>query len=953
MTRSPYLIGIDLGTTNSALAYLDSGLASAAIPKVFPIPQLVAPGELGERELLPSFLYLPGQHDLPAGACALPWDEKRPYLVGELARAQGAKVPNRLVTSAKSWLCHAGVDRTAPILPWSAPPEVHRVSPVDASTRYLKHLAEVWNHGMARQRPTARLEDQDVVLTVPASFDDVARHLTAEAARLAGFKHLTLLEEPQAAFYAWLAEVSRSNHQLQGLQAGMTCLVIDVGGGTTDFSLIDVVADEGDIHFVRRAVGEHLLLGGDNMDLTLARQVETRLPEAGRLDAARFAALTQACRLAKESLLAENPPEQFTVNVMGRGRSVIASSLHTTLTPHEVRQVLFEGFFPMVAFDAPLEKTSRTGLHDMGLPFVNDPAITRHLASFLRQHQVAPDQPPQAILFNGGMFQPASMRQRLLEVMHPWFDQPGKPWQPILLNSPSLDLAVALGAAYYGWLRRTQGQRIRGGLARSYYLAVSTDKPAEPSPATPAMSLLCVVPQHLEEGQQIAMVQPVLELALGQPVQFPLFTSTLREQDRAGQMLHLNPKELLRLPPLHTILKGGKRSGTKTVPVTLAVQLTDIGTLELHLVGQAKDHNWRLEFNTRVLMANDEDDDENEPPPAGQEKWTTVWPEDKVASAIELLRQVYAQSDEKAVEELTKALENRLEASRHSWPMGVCRRLAETLLELADQRSRTPTHWMRWHHLVGFGLRPGFGEVKDRFRVESLWKLLASPMRQQAGAGFITTGKADRAVGADVWILWRRVSGGLSSSHQIALMDRLRPILLASGSSKASALRPSANELAEMWRTAASLERLDANLKGKLGEALLPTLRKPPVPPHTFWSLTRLGSRALLYGPMNTIVHPDVVAGWLERLLPFVPANQNERQNWLFCLAHLARRTQQRALDVDEDTRRAVLARLQEMDAPHRLLHLVEAGGKLESAEQQQLFGEQLPLGLRLTSSDA
>ncbi len=952
MTASPYLIGIDLGTTNSALAYLDAAQTSAPMPKVFPVAQLLAPGEMGEQDLLPSFLYLPGQHDLPAGACAVPWDDKRHFIVGALARSQGAKVPNRLVASAKSWLCHAGVDRTAAILPWSAPPEVQRVSPVDASTRYLRHLAEAWNHQLARGRNHIRLEEQDIVLTVPASFDDVARHLTAEAAQQAGFKQLTLLEEPQAAFYAWLAEASRSSHHLQGLQAGMTCLVIDVGGGTTDFSLIDVVAEEGDVHFHRRAVGEHLLLGGDNMDLTLARHVETRLPEAGRLDAARFAALTQACRWAKETLLAEQPPEQCTVNVMGRGRSVIASSLHAALTPHEVRQILFDGFFPDVPFEASLEKTGRTGLHDMGLPFVSDPAITRQLAAFLRQHQIDPDRPPQAILFNGGVFQPLSVRQRLLDVMHHWFDRPKSRWQPIVLTTPSLDLAVAMGAAYYGWLRRTHGRRIRGGLARSYYLAVSTTPPsaadAEQSKRGPTASLLCVVPQHLEEGQRLTLREPVLELALGQPVQFPLYTSTLREQDQAGQMLTLSTKELLRLPPLQTVLKGGKRSGTKTVPVTLAVQLTDIGTLELQLVGQEKEQTWRLEFNTRVLLEDEEDEEADAAPPPGQEKWTTVWPEAKVQAALDCLRQVFAQGDEKAAEELTKTLEQRLDASRQSWPMSVCRRLAETLLDLAEQRSRTPTHWMRWHHLAGFGLRPGFGEVKDRFRVETLWKLLSSPVRQQAGAGFITTGRMDRTAGADVWILWRRVSGGLSTSHQLALMDRLRPILLAGSSTKASLVRPSNNELAEMWRAAASLERLEPSLKVRLGEALLQTLRKPPAPPHAFWSLTRLGSRVLLYGPMNTIVHPDVVAGWLERLLTFAPSNSNERQNWLFCLAHLARRTQQRALDVDDATRQHVVDQLRKSAAAQRLLHLVEEGGKLEATEQQQLFGEQLPLGLRL-----
>src|SRR6266851_2786372 len=350
---SRYLIGIDLGTTNCALAYVDSRhpmRGGRVDDRPFPVPQLVGPGETAERPLLPSFLYLPGEHDLPAGSIALPWDAARNYAVGEFARNHGGRVPGRLVSSAKSWLCHAGVDRSAGLLPWSAPPDVPRISPVEASARYLRHLVESWNHVMAKDRADDRLEKQAVVLTVPASFDDVARNLTVEAATKAGLENLVLLEEPQAAFYCWL--VTHSHTEAAKLKPGHRCLVVDVGGGTTDFSLIEAAEEKGELSFVRRAVGDHLLLGGDNMDLALAKFVEAKLPGAGRLDATQYGLLTQACRQAKEILLGPNPPASYPVTVVGRGRQVIGGTMTTQLKPDDVRQVIFDGFFPVVSVDA-------------------------------------------------------------------------------------------------------------------------------------------------------------------------------------------------------------------------------------------------------------------------------------------------------------------------------------------------------------------------------------------------------------------------------------------------------------------------------------------------------------------------------------------------------------------------------------------------------------------------
>lgn len=924
MTR--FLIGIDLGTTNSALAYIDLAAKTDGAPAIHPfaMPQLVAPAELSARPLLPSFLYLPGAHDLPAGATALPWHRDLDYTVGEFARNHGAKVPGRLVTSAKSWLCHAGVDRSAPLLPWSAPPDVPRISPVEASTRYLRHMVEAWNHQMAAKHPEYRLERLPVVLTVPASFDDVARTLTVEAARKAGIENLTLLEEPQAAFYCWLA--THTPREAAQLKPGDHCLVVDVGGGTTDFSLIQASEEQGALTFLRRAVGDHLLLGGDNMDLALAKFIETKLPAAGKLDAAQYGLLTQACRAGKEVLLSPDAPDKFSVSVMGRGRAVIGGSLHTTLTAEEVRRIIVDGFFPAVPRDAEPSRGARAGLHEMGLPYVNDPAITRHLASFLKRHLSGGATAPNAILFNGGVFTAQALRVRVVDVLHQWFDQAGSAWHPLVLTNPSLDLAVAWGAAHFAWLKHTGGRRIGGGIARSYYVGIETGKSEE------SRSVLCVVPQRLEEGQEITLAQPELELSLGQPVMFPLYSSTVRASDKAGDLLQVAPTQLLQMPPLHTVLRGGKRSGTKNVPVTLGARCTEIGTLELFCIAKEGDNRWRLEFNVRDVLPDADEQEES------ASVVTDVWPEELVQVGAARIRATYqdAGTDPK---QLTKELEAALDAGRDKWPTGLCRRLGEFLAEVADRRRLSPAHLSRWHNLVGFCLRPGFGDPLDKFRVEQLWKTL------HAAAKGAKAGLAQPEGGADFWIMWRRVAGGLPTSLQNTLFNRMRPVLLPG---KAKSSKPAANEYTEMWRAAASLERLDVKTKEQLGDAVLKTCKRSPTPPHGFFALTRLGARVLLYGPLNNVLHPQVVEKWIDALLPFEPGHQSERTAWAFCLAQLARRSGQRAIDVDDAHRAQVLTALQAQTVPGHWVRMVEEVVELEADEQSQMFGEGLPIGLRL-----
>ncbi|MEZ6138998.1 MAG: Hsp70 family protein [Zavarzinella sp.] len=923
---SRYLVGIDLGTTNCALAYIDlqnRPTQNNLGLKTFPIRQLVGPSQLAERQLLPSFLYLPGEHDLPTGSYGVPWNVTIDYITGDFARTQGAKIPGRLVSSAKSWLCHAGVDRTSPLLPWGAPPEVQRLSPLEVSKRYLKHLIDCWNNSPNR-KPEDHLEHQQVVLTVPASFDDVARNLTQQAATEAGFRNFRLLEEPQAAFYSWmgLSDALEITH----VQPGMNCVVIDLGGGTTDFSLIEAVEQQGELAFVRKAVGDHLLLGGDNMDMALARHVEQSLPQVGKLDAAQFSLLVQACRNAKEALLGLNPPPEVGITLQGRGRSVVGGSVHTKLQLATIEKVMLEGFFPLVPANSTPDRSLTGGMQEMGLPYVADPCVSRHLAEFLNRH-LSPSQPPDAILFNGGVFQPIRLRDRILEIMRQWY---GEAWQPIILTNPSLDLAVAWGAAYSAWLSHTGGKRIGGGIPRSYYVGVASTDP------TTTAQVLCIVPRHMQEGTDVAIPKPEMELALGEPVHFPLFSSTVRGNDQPGDIITAGADQLLELPAIQTILRGGKRSGTKTVPVTLSTRCTEIGTLEMYCVGKENDQRWRLEFNVRDIVGQN-----NYSAAAGEDQPTTIsdlYDEGAVHEAQTLIESAF-QGDFKP-NELTKALESSLEQSRDHWPTAFCRRLWTVLENHATARNRSAQHLSRWYHLVGFCLRPGFGDTLDRYRIDQLWKLLATP-----GAAGSTTPPG----GADYWIMWRRVAGGLSTAVQNTLMNRLRPILIP-GKGKGSA-KPPTNELAEMWRTAASLERIDLKTKQALGEGLLRQLNKAPLPNYLFWALTRIGSRRLFYGPMNAVLHPTVVEDWLTQLLTYQPLSDTERMNYLFCLSHLGTMVQQRALDIDDAVRQTVLARLESMGAAPSMIQQVREFVAVQQDEQSQLFGESLPIGLRLVGS--
>lgn len=607
-----YSIGIDLGTTHCALSFVDKAASDGekVVQQVLEIPQLTAPASVQALPLLPSFLYLPHESELTEAERTLPGQAQQDFIVGEFARSRGAATPIRLVSSAKSWLCHPGVDRRSPLLPADAPAEVSRISPLTASIRYLEHLRWAWEQA----HPEAPFDQQDITVTIPASFDPAARELTAEACRAAGFKQLTLLEEPQAALYSWI-QASNGAWRKQ-VKHGDIILVVDVGGGTTDLSLIAVLERDGNLELQRIAVGEHILLGGDNMDLALAYGVARKLAAEGKqLDAWQTRALAHGCRAAKEQLLADASLQSVPVVVPSRGSKLIGGSIRTEVTRDEVLSMLVEGFFPKVAVSDKPQTRARAGLTQLGLPYAQDAAVTRHLAAFLSRQVNALDnipglegnqEPgstflhPTAILFNGGVLKATQIEQRILEVINGWLDE--EACEPArLLDGANLDLAVARGAAYYGHITASgRGMRIRGGTAQSYYIGVESNMPAIPG-MEPPISALCLAPFGMEEGTEAAVPDLQLGLVVGEPVRLRFFGSSVRRSDTVGTMLDFwGPEELVELQEIEANLPAEGRQPGEVVPVTLQARVTEIGTLELNAVPVGGTERWKVEFDVRA-----------------------------------------------------------------------------------------------------------------------------------------------------------------------------------------------------------------------------------------------------------------------------------------------------------------------------------------------------------------
>jgi molecular chaperone DnaK (HSP70) len=933
MTRPRYCIGIDLGTTNCAVAFADTA-AGMQGEEIFPVPQLVSEAALSAQSTLPSFLYLAGEHDVAPGALALPWDTGRTFAVGVFARIQGTRVPGRLVSSAKSWLCHGGVDRTAAILPWGAPPEVQKVSPVDASARYLRHIREAWDHA----HPDAPFAAQDIVLTVPASFDEVARELTVAAAEAAGLPRIWLIEEPQAAFYAWIS--ANADGWRERLRDFRRVLVIDIGGGTTDFSLIAVRDTRSGLTLERLAVGDHLLLGGDNIDIALARLIEPQL--GGQLDTQRWHTLTNLCRAAKETLLGDDAPASVPIRLVGRGRSVVGGALAADLARDAAEQAVIEGFFPLVEPTAAPCRNAPSGLQEWGLPFAADSAVSRHLAAFLHRHRddfgaPAHDGRPDAILFNGGALKPTLVRNRLRQLVGRWFGGASE-WQPAVLASGDLDLAVARGAAYYGLVRRGLGVRIGGGAARSYYLGTG---PADGGAAhgvskATEITALCLVRRGMEEGEEVEITDPALEVIANRAVSFPLYASSTRSGDRTGQLVTADRESLSDLPPIRTVLRFGKKLETRKLPVHVVARLTEVGTLEVWCRSLTTDHRWRLQFQLRDAGQNRADTAE-----APAHEAESIVGDDALAAATAAVRAVFPQNGTSHADpvSLVRVLEEQLGAGKDAWPLAAIRKLWDALWEGQPQRAGSVQHEARWLNLGGFLLRPGFGAELDDWRIQQLWKLKTDGPRFP---------KAPQCR-AEWWNMWKRVAGGLTRPQQMQLHAEVAPWLLPRLKSKAKGTaKVGPQEKREYWQLMASCERLSAEVKAELGTALLPAIVTPKCGDVELWALGRLGARAPVYGPLNCVVARDVATHWVEALLA---SEWRTPEATAFTLIQLARYVGDRERDLDAALRQRVADRVAPLPAGARAARLLTEVVPLEAQERARILDESLPVGLQLRGS--
>jgi molecular chaperone DnaK (HSP70) len=940
----PYLVSIDLGTTNTVLAYAAPGAAEVSL---FSIEQLVAPGEVAGAALLPSNRYHPSPDELGAGQLQLPWQlldvagiER--VAIGRLARSLGAGTPGRLVASAKSWLSHPGVDRMAPILPWGAEPEVPKVSPVAASASYLAHLRANWNIRF----PQHPLEQQQVVLTVPASFDEGARALTLEAAKLAGLPGLRLLEEPQAALYDWLYRHRAT--LAEDLLETKLVLVADVGGGTTDFSLVKVELVDDEPKLTRIGVGNHLILGGDNMDLALAHLVEARMAEQdgteaprARLSAARLAQLTERCRAAKEQLLAADAPEAVTVTLLGSGSRLIGASRKAELRREDIERVVLDGFFPLNEQQEPARR-ARAGIVEFGLPYASDPAVTRHLASFLRQHAAAarealglPDDDdtlpvPDTLLLNGGVFRGALLAERLAATLARWRGTPLR-----ILHNVDPDVAVARGGVAYSLARQGAAPAIQSGAARSYYLLLEGER------GSSGLRAVCLLPRGTPAGIEVRLSDRSFALRLGRPVRFHL-VSTVADSGHAveaGELVDLAPEDVVRLPPIATVLRAQPGAAPRSeIAVQLAASLSEVGSLEVHCVAEDGSGRWQLAFELRNAETEEEAVEIALLPP-------------QLDAAIDRIERVFGTRskavDSKEVRQLRASLEHLL-GKREGWATPLLRRLFDALMERSKGRRRSSEHERAWLNLAGFCLRPGFGDALDGWRMEQLWAMFETGVQYHK----------DTQVRAEWWTLWRRVAGGLDTEAQLRLLDDFafnlqadasergkRPITLVDGSEE------------DMLRLGASLERIPSAYKAEIGNWMMEQIEAIPrralkldakaLATYTryLWALGRVGARQSFHASAHEVAPREVAEEWLNRLLLL---DWKKVEPAGFAATHIARMTGDRSRDVGEAVRAEVLRRLGAVGAPAHWSAMVREVVELDQASETRMLGEALPPGLKL-----
>ncbi|MEQ1559391.1 MAG: Hsp70 family protein [Methyloglobulus sp.] len=922
-----YHVGIDLGTTHTVVAYAKNDNTQQDI-QLLQIDQLIAPGQIAAKPLLPSVRYHPAEKELSEADIIYAQVGTR-AIIGQAARLLGAKTKGRLVTSAKSWLSHPSVDHSAAILPWGSADDVEKVSPVDASASYLRHIRTVWGH----QFPHAPLEKQNIVITVPASFDEAARSLTLLAAKNAGFTDVRLLEEPQAVCYDWLRR--HEDNVGKSLANIRLLLICDIGGGTTDLTLIKVEPGQPEPKLTRIAVGDHLMLGGDNIDLALAHIVESRLnQDQSRLSAADLSFVTEQCRIAKERLLAEDAPEQWPITLLGGGSKLIGGTRSTFLTKEDVQQIALDGFFPLTKLDELPDK-KRSAVVEFGLPYTAEPAVSKHLAAFLNLHKEAARDAlqatgivPDALLLNGGMFRSHAVSERIRALCQSWGSQP-----LALLENNHPEFSVAYGAASYAIARHNKKLKIGGGAARSYFLLIDTAQVTEKT----AAHGICVLPKGSAEGEEIILQDRQFALRTGIPVRFDLVSYSGDKAFKPGELIEITD-DFHALPPLVVALDHNATDNSETT-VQLGVTQTELGTLNIQcisVVGSLVDNmpdqvkkdrqRWHVEFQIRKQGTNRPD-------------LTTTLPAQFTAAADSIRAVFGAKSkdvDPNAIKNLRVTLEKLLGHERSEWDSSLLRELFSVFLDGQQYRRRSAHHERVWLSLAGFCLRPGFGCTLDDWRVEQLWKLYPQ------GVQFVN----EIQNWSEWWTLWRRVAGGLAATSQERIMSDIANYI-----NPASSRQPSVTKQAkqrsydDVVRLAAVLENLPAASKIQLGGWLLKRLEKSSEPKQTWWALGRVGARLPFYGSSHNVVPADIANQWL---LIALAQDWKKLPHVAFAAMLIARKTGDRVHDIDEQMRSQIVDKLNSSKAPKAWLEMVEHYKQLDEKEENQFFGDTLPPGLKL-----
>lgn len=956
-----FLIGIDLGTTHTVVAYADlSEPLDEKNSHIFEVEQLIAPGEVARRPLLPSFRYHPAEGEINENDCILPWSHDGETLAGELnssiigtwARELGAKVDGRQVASAKSWLSHQQVDRSADILPWAGADDVEKVSPVHASASYLFHVRKAWNH----DHPKALMEDQEVVITVPASFDEGARALTLEAAARAGLHSVRLLEEPQAVCYHWYSNQQKDGNAKQAqeqLAKFKLLMVCDVGGGTTDLSLIKVSnkssgkTKSDELSLTRIGVGDHLMLGGDNVDLALAHLAEKRIHgenSSKKLSASHLSQLIQQTRNAKERLLSEDAPNTAKVTVLGSGARLIGGSKSCELNKEEAHQVALDGFFPVIDF-AERPNKRRSAVVEFGLPYASDPAVSKHLAEFIDNHQSAARSAleldenslaiPDAVLFNGGVFNSPLLSSRSLDVINHWRQQTNSKdtSKPVIqLENSQPDLAVAFGAVAYAKARRGAQLKIGGGSARTFFLRIDTGKADADT-----KQAVCLMPKGTEEEVELALAERKFSLQLGQPVQFHLLSTNADKQYQAGDIIEINDtnhEEFISLPPLVVALESeadetGKN--TNRVEVTLATRLTEVGTLNIDCVEntEAEAKRWHVEFQIRKDLMNQRQ----------QHQQAALPPQfDEVSSKLsDVFGNANKDANPKAVKTLRNDIEKRL-GKRDQWEVPVLRAIFDQLLSDKKRRRRSNAHERVWFNLAGFGLRPGFGYPVDDWRMEQIWPLYQQGLQfNQETQGWI-----------DWWTFWRRASGGLNAEQQGLLFKDiakfLNPAALNSRKLQTEAKQKSYEDMVKL---VAALEHLPVEDKTQVAQWLLKRLQKPAETQTSWWAVGRIASRMPFHGSAHNVIAPSDVESWLPQILK---ADWKKSPQAAFAAVLMCRMSGDRSRDIADEWRDKVITKLNQNKSPASWIEMVSSVKELDEAETKRVFGEALPVGLKLLS---